>query len=119
MSDQPVSLPLTILSCRCPRCGRGKLFKGLLAVSDTCSICGLDLRRGDTGDAGAVPIIIFLGAIVGGLAIWTEFRFSPPIWVHVLLWPVVATPAAIVLMRLAKSLMIAMQYRHRSTEMGL
>ena len=67
MSDQPVSLPQAILSCRCPRCGRGKLFKWLLAVSDTCSICGLDLRRGDTGDAGAVPIIIFLGAIVGGL----------------------------------------------------
>ena len=91
----------------------------MLAVSDICSICDLDLRQSDTGDAGAVPIIILLGAIVGGLAIWTEFRFSPPIWVHVLLWPVVATPAAIFLMRSIKSLMIAMQYRHRSTEMGL
>ena len=119
MSDQPVSLPQAILSCRCPRCGRGKLFKGLLAVSDACPVCGLDLLRGDTGDAGAVPIIILLGAIVGGLAIWTEFRFSPPMWVHIVLWPAVATPAAIALMRLAKSLLIAMQFRHRSTEMGL
>lgn len=79
----------------------------------------MDLRQSDTGDAGAVLIIILLGAIVGGLAIWTEFRFSPPIWLHIVLWPSVATPAAIMLMRLSKSLMIAMQFRHRSTEMGL
>jgi uncharacterized protein (DUF983 family) len=112
-------MPQAILSCRCPRCGRGKLFIGILAVSDRCSVCNLDLRQSDTGDAGAVPIIILLGAIVGGLAIWTDFRFGPPWWLHALLWPAITVPAAIVMMRLAKSAMISVQYRHRSTEMGL
>ena len=88
-------------------------------MAERCPVCALDLQQSDTGDAGAVLVIIVLGAVVGGLAIWTEFHFSPPIWVHILLWPTVATPAAILLMRLAKSAMIAMQYRHRSTEMGL
>jgi uncharacterized protein (DUF983 family) len=109
----------TILSCRCPRCGRGKLFNGVLAVYDKCQACELDLTKGDTGDAGAVPIIIVLGAIIGGLAVWTEFHFSPPWWVHAMLWPTITLPAAVLLMRLAKSAMIAMQYRHRATEMGL
>lgn len=119
MAETPVSLPHSILRCRCPRCGRGNLFKGILAVPDRCSVCSLDLRQSDTGDAGAVPIVILLGAIVGGLAIWTEFRFDPPWWLHALLWPIVTVPAAIFLMRLAKSAMIGMQFRHRSTEMGL
>ena len=119
MTEPSVSLPQAILSCRCPRCGRGSLFQGILAVPDRCSVCDLDLRQSDTGDAGAVLVIILLGAIVGGLAIWAEFRFDPPWWLHVLIWPVMTVPAAIGLMRLAKSAMIAMQYRHRATEMGL
>ena len=119
MTDPSVPLVQTILRCRCPRCGHGKLFDGILSVPGHCSMCALDLQQSDTGDAGAVPIVILLGAIVGGLAIWMEFRFGPPWWVHVVIWPIVTVPAAIGLMRLAKSAMIAMQYRHRSTEMGL
>lgn len=119
MAENPVPLLQTILSCRCPRCGRGKLFNGVLSVPARCPACDLDLRQSDTGDAGAVPIIILLGAIVGGLALWTEFRFDPPWWVHAAIWPIVTLPAAIVMMRLAKSTLIAMQFRHRSTEMGL
>ena len=119
MTEPTVSVPQAILSCRCPRCGRGKLFIGVLAVGKRCSVCDLDLTQSDTGDAGAVPIVILLGAIVGGLAIWTDFRFGPPWWLHALLWPAITVPAAIAMMRLAKSAMIAMQYRHRSTEMGL
>ena len=119
MTGPSVPLVQTILTCRCPRCGRGKLFNGVLAVHERCPACQLDLRQSDTGDAGAVLVIIVLGAIVGGLAIWTEFRFSPPLWLHAVLWPAITVPAAIALMRLSKSAMIAMQYRHRSTEMGL
>ncbi len=91
----------------------------MLTVAATCASCGLNLKEGDTGDAGAVLIVIVLGAVVGGLALWTEFRFEPPLWVHLLLWPLVTAPLAIGAMRLAKSALIAMQYRHRSSEMGL
>ncbi len=119
MADTSSTTIQTILSCRCPRCGRGKLFNGVLAVHDKCQACELDLTKGDTGDAGAVPIIIVLGAIIGGLAVWTEFHFSPPWWVHAMIWPTVTVPAAVLLMRLSKSVMIAVQYRHRATEMGL
>lgn len=119
MTEPSVPFWPTILSCRCPRCGRGKLFSGLLALEDRCRACDLDLGQSDTGDANAVLIIILLGAIIGGLAIWTEFKFEPRWWVHVLIWPTVTIPAAIGLMRLSKSLMIAMQFKHRSNEMGV
>ena len=33
------------LRLRCPRCGEGKLFKGVFAMNDACPSCGLDFKR--------------------------------------------------------------------------
>ena len=38
------------LACRCPRCGEGRLFTGLLTVRAACPACGLDLSAQDAGD---------------------------------------------------------------------
>ncbi len=88
-------------------------------MRDTCTACGLDLRQNDTGDGAAVFVILLLGAIVVGGAFWVEFRFSPPLWVHAVIWPLVTIPAAVILMRPAKAALVALQYRHRSSEMGV
>jgi len=109
----------TALACRCPRCGVGKLFDGVLTVRPVCDHCGLDLRAHDSGDGPASLVILLLGAIVVGLAFWVEFRFNPPLWVHIVLWPVVTTPLALLLMRPLKAGLIAQQFHHRSSEMGL
>lgn len=107
------------LLCRCPRCGRGSLFAGVLALHDTCPACGLDLRGADVGDGLAAPVILVLGFLIVGLAIWVEFAFAPPLWVHVVLWPAVTLPLAIGLMRPLKAFLVAQQYRHRPEQMGL
>jgi uncharacterized protein (DUF983 family) len=118
-TSQSVSIQYAALACRCPRCGRGKLFDGLLEVRQSCDACGLDLSRCDTGDGAAVGVILVLGAIVVGLAFWVEFHFAPPLWVHAILWPAITLPLAILMMRPAKAALVALQYRHRSAEMGL
>jgi len=99
----------------CPRCGRGKLFRGLLTVVERCPVCDLDLRAHDAGDGPAVFVILGLGAIMMMLVFWVEFRFEPPWWVHVLLWVPFAVAAAVWLLRLLKALLINQQYVHRST----
>ncbi|HVZ08791.1 MAG TPA: DUF983 domain-containing protein [Rhodopila sp.] len=109
----------TALRCRCPRCGEGALFQNLLEVRPACTRCGLDLTRVDTGDGAVVPVLLVLGALIVGLAFWVEFTFSPPLWVHAILWLVVAIPLAVVMIRFAKAALIIQQYRHRSSEMGL
>ena len=107
------------MRCRCPRCGKGKLFTGLLTLRSACPVCGLDLSQSDTGDAGAVILIIVLGAFVVGMAFWVDFRFSPPLWVHAILWPIVTIPLAILIMRPMKAALVASQFRNRPHEMGL
>ena len=110
----PAVSPLrAALGCRCPRCGRGRLFAGLLNVRLACEICGLDLSAQDAGDGPAVFTILFLGIIVVGLAALVEINFSPPIWVHLLLWTPLILAGAIAMLRPLKAGLIALQYRHR------
>jgi uncharacterized protein (DUF983 family) len=119
MTGARISIWAAAVHCRCPRCGEGRLFDGLLSLRTKCSVCRLDFGNSDTGDAGAVILIMVLGAIVVGFAFWVEFRFSPPLWVHALLWPAVTIPLAVLLMRPMKAALVAAQFRHRSHEMGL
>jgi uncharacterized protein (DUF983 family) len=119
VAEAQISILQAALRCRCPRCGKGKLFKGLLTLQACCPVCGLDLGKSDTGDAGAVGVIMVLGAIVIIMAFWVEFHFSPPLWVHVVLWPLVTIPLAVLITRPVKAALVAAQFRHRPTEMGL
>jgi uncharacterized protein (DUF983 family) len=74
------------LRCRCPRCGKGKLFAGFLKLRPRCEVCGLDYGFADSGDGPAVFVIFLAGAIVVGAALVTEILFQPPYWVHAVLW---------------------------------
>ncbi|HUH85652.1 MAG TPA: DUF983 domain-containing protein [Stellaceae bacterium] len=111
MSD--VSLLSVALRCRCPRCGRGKLYDGLLAVTPRCPYCDLDLAAQDAGDGPAVFVVLVLGAVVVTLAILVEIFFAPPLWVHLVLWTPVILGGAILMLRPLKAALIALQYRHR------
>jgi uncharacterized protein (DUF983 family) len=109
---RPVPVLSAALRCRCPRCGEGKLFDGLLTVAPRCSVCGLDLAAQDAGDGPAVFVVLILGALVVGLALLVEIEFAPPMWVHLLLWTPVVIGGAVALLRPLKAWLIAMQYRH-------
>ncbi|MGM0562311.1 MAG: DUF983 domain-containing protein, partial [Pseudomonadota bacterium] len=106
MYDKAVSPLGAGLSCRCTRCGRGRLFKGFLTVVDRCAVCGLDLRKADSGDGPAVFLILILGALLVPAALLLEVSAEPPLWGHALIWPVVITLVASLLLRPFKATMI-------------
>lgn len=110
----PVSLLSVALHGRCPRCGSGRLFDGLLKAAACCARCGLDLRAEDAGDGPAVLVMFVLGALVVAGAFLVEAIFAPPIWVHVVLWTPVTLGGSILLLRPLKAILIAQQYRHRA-----
>ncbi len=113
-ADVPTVTPLrAAFGCRCPRCGKGRLFAGPLKVRQACEICGLDLSDQDAGDGPAVFAILFLGMIVVGLAALVEIKLAPPIWVHLVLWTPLILAGALAMLRPLKAGLIALQYRHR------
>lgn len=100
----------------CPRCGEGRLFDGLLKLRPRCSACGLDNSFADSGDGPAVFVILIIGFLVVGLALWAEVNYSPPIWLHILMWGPLTVILSLVLLRSLKGVMIALQYRHSAAE---
>lgn len=112
----PVSPVAAGLGCRCPRCGRGPLFKGFLDLAPSCSSCGLDYDFADAGDGPAVFVILFAGFVVVALAFWVEMKFEPPLWVHALLWTPLILVVTLGLLRPLKALMVALQYRNKAAE---
>ncbi|HEY5606825.1 MAG TPA: DUF983 domain-containing protein [Alphaproteobacteria bacterium] len=110
---QPAPSPFsTGLRCRCPACGKGRLYNGLLTVAPKCESCGLDLSAHDSGDGPAVFVIFILGFVVVGAAFVVEMTFEPPLWVHAAIWIPVIIGLAILLLRPAKAIMVALHYKH-------
>jgi uncharacterized protein (DUF983 family) len=115
----PSIAPLSAgLACRCPRCGQGALFEGMLTLNlrDQCAACGLSFKFVDTGDGPAVFAIMVLGFLELGLALMVEFKFGPPLWVHVLLWAPMTLVLAFGLLRPMKATLIALQFKHKAEE---
>jgi uncharacterized protein (DUF983 family) len=52
-----------------------------------------------------------LGFLMMGLALMVEFRFGPPLWVHVLLWAPVTLLFALGLLRPMKATLVALQFK--------
>lgn len=104
------------LSGSCPRCGQGRLFDGLLKIRPACGNCGLDYSFADSGDGPAVFVMLLVGFVVVGFALWFEFTFHPSIWLHF----IVTAPFSIVIclgsLRLLKGVLIALQYKHSAHE---
>lgn len=100
----------------CPRCGKGRLFSGLLKVAPRCDSCGLDYSFADAGDGPAVFVILIVGFLVVGLALWTEVSLSPPLWLHLLLWIPLAVALSLGALRLAKGVLVTLQYANKAAE---
>lgn len=104
------------VAARCPSCGKGSLFKNVLELRTRCERCGLDYRFIDTGDGPAIFAIFILGFLVCGMALYVEFTFEPPVWVHVVLWGIGTPLIALALLRFLKAMLIALQYRNKAEE---
>lgn len=104
------------LRCACPRCGKGKLFRGFLTLPPSCEACGLDYGFADSGDGPAVFIMFIAGFIVVGAALATEVIYHPPYWVHAVLWLPLILIVTLGLLRPMKGLMIALQFYHKAAE---
>ncbi|MEM6615292.1 MAG: DUF983 domain-containing protein [Pseudomonadota bacterium] len=106
----------TGLQGKCPRCGNGKLFNGLLDLAETCESCGLDYGFADAGDGPAVFVIFILGAFATGGVLFTEFVIGAPYVANLVTWGTATLILSIFLLRKMKGLLIAQQYVKKAAE---
>ena len=119
MSKPETSLGTTIwrgMVGRCPACGEGELFRGYLTLADRCKSCGLNYGFADAGDGAIVFVILVAGFILVGGALFVEVRYSPPYWLHALLWGPLAILVPLGLLRPFKGVLVALQFKHKAQE---
>jgi uncharacterized protein (DUF983 family) len=100
----------------CPHCSSKTLYAGLAGFAPKCRACGLDFASFNVGDGPAAFLILIVGGLVTALAVALELAAEPPFWVHGLLWLPLTAALVVGSLRLAKGLLLALEYRHRARE---
>ena len=110
--------PLLLAAAKglCPRCGAGGLFMNPVGFAPKCRACGLDYDQFNVGDGPAAFLTMIVGALVLALALAVEFALRPPLWLHVILWPVLTLAAVTGALRVAKGVLLILEYRNRARE---
>lgn len=110
------SLAKLSLTHRCPSCAKASIYAGLLALKQECPECKLALSRADTGDGPAFFVITIMGALIVLLPAILEIISPSPLWLHLLLWIPFMILGSLWMLRLFKSGLVALQYKHRRLE---
>ena len=72
---------------KCPSCGKGRIFRGYIAMSDSCDSCAEPLGRISTADIAPYFTILIVGHIVVPLTLLSEQLAAPPLWFQMTFWP--------------------------------
>lgn len=100
----------------CPQCGGKTLFDGAARFAPRCRACGLDYAQFNVGDGPAAFLTMVIGALVVVLAMWVEFSFDPPWWVHAVLWIPFVVLSTLWGLRISKAALLITEYRRKAVE---
>lgn len=101
---------------RCPRCQRGHLFSGVLALAPRCEVCDLDYSFADPADGPAFFAMTIACVPALAFALWVQIEFDPPIWVHLFTTLPVIVGCCLALLRPLKGWLVCSQYFHKAEE---
>lgn len=78
-------------------------------------ICGEELHHHRADDMPAWLTILVVGHATVPLLLLALEHWAPPLWVHMVLWPVFVLAASLLLLPRAKAMVVALQW---ATRMG-
>ncbi len=106
------------LSCACPSCGKGPLFKATfdLDVCDKCGICGFDLSAADPGDGAQVFVIFIMGTLCAliGFLLYAVTDIPKGLIAAILFTFILV--GSFWMLRVFKATLVALQFHHDARE---
>ncbi len=110
----PEGAPLSALRgflCRCPACGEGRLLGRFLKPAPACTACGQAYHHHRADDFPPYIVMFGVGHLLGYGIYVSETRLDDvPLWLHVVLWPVLAVGLSLALLQPVKGAVIGLQY---------
>ena len=101
---------------RCPRCGQGHLFSGLLALAPRCDVCGLDYGFADPADGPAFFVMSIVSFVIVPVLFVLQMTFSMPEWALVGLGTALIGGLSIGLLIPFKGWLVCSQYFYKAGE---
>ena len=81
-----------------------------------CRVCGLDYGQFNVGDGPAAFLTLPIGTITLILALWLEFSWHPPVWVHAVLWIPFVAGSTLWGLRVAKAALLITEFKRDAGE---
>lgn len=104
--------------CRCPSCGRGKLFKGYLTSVQACSACGEELGLHRADDLPPYLTILVVGHVVLTLFMAMDETVALSMWAHLAVFVPLTLVLSLALLRPMKGATIGLQWAKRMHGFG-
>lgn len=106
------------LTCRCPACGEGRLFRKFLKVADTCENCGEDLHHHRADDAPPYFTMMLVGHLVIPFVVVVERLWHPLIWLQLAVWFPLTVLLTLSLLQPVKGAIVGLQWALRMHGFG-
>ncbi len=109
----PELLPAMLrgLACKCPACGKTKLYRGYLKVVDACAECAMPLGSVRADDAPPYFTIFVVGHIVVPLMLLIDMNYDIADWIQAAFWVPVSGLLALALLRPIKGATMGVMLR--------
>ena len=102
----------------CPHCGQGRIFGKYLKVLPECAACGENLSHHRADDLPAYIVLFLVGHIVVGTLMTTDPEGLWPIWIHMILWPLMTLLLSLALLQPVKGAVVGLQWALRMHGFG-
>jgi len=104
--------------CRCPHCGKGRMFRAYLKVANECNVCGEELNHHRADDLPPYVAITIVGHIIVFLMLHMDMTYH----VQPMTYVVTMIPLAIILPLLIlqpiKGSIVGLQWAIRMYDFG-
>lgn len=105
------------MAVRCPVCGRGTLFDGVLKFRDRCDVCDADFTSlQDTGDGPAVFVIFIVGIFIVPFPVLLSVISGWPTWLSLGIFIPVIIIVSVLLLRILRGVLFTQQWRRKAIE---
>lgn len=106
------------LLCRCPSCGKGRLFNGYLKVVDRCANCGEELCHHRADDGPAYLTILLVGHLLAPVILFMFMTWRPSPWIMASVLSVACVSLSLALLPRMKGLVVGVQWARRMHGFG-
>jgi len=92
---------------RCPKCGKGRLFKRYIAPRDSCSFCSEKLGEFKADDGPAWLTILLTGHLIAPFLLYVSKSDTLSEWDAIMLSMILTIVLAFILLPISKGIFIA------------